>query len=267
MQFILQKESEFEDGDIFNLRVLLKGQKFQHSFTTEGIDFFEGAAKESEKLKEAIPVGSLDFVGTYLKYVYGIDNMNPIEVPKVLCREDFLRRMYSIIPLKELLTKKGFFFTKYASALKYFSHTGLVEQLSAGYGEYNNFLKEGYYVFSEVVDIMAEYRVFVLNDEIKAIQFYDGDPLVMPSSEELKQLQKMVMMYQMDNTRPMAYSLDVAILRENTAKGRGLAILECHPFACLGLYGFYSSSLPYCYRNGLDWYIKHNTPVVPLKII
>ena len=117
------------------------------------------------------------------------------------------------------------------------------------------------YVFSEVKNILSEYRVFVYKDEIKGIQFYDGNPTVMPTPSEINKIQEMVLRYMLDNNRPGAYSLDVAIIETKNENKRDLMILECHPFTSLGLYGINGSFLPYAYREGLDWYIKHKTPL------
>lgn len=267
MQFILQSEKEFEDADIFSLRQILKKESFQHSFIQEEISFFdESFTKEKlEKMKEAVPVGSLDFVGKYLNRFHSISNMNPIEVPSPLRRQEFLQRKYAILDKKQLLLKEGYWFVKYASSLKYFSHIGFIDMLQGNMTKMGNneFLIDGYYVLSEVVKILAEYRVFVLNDKIMGIQFYDGDPLVVLLPEELNLLLKMVSYYQLDSSRPKAYSLDIAIKQDK--KSRSLMAIECHPFVSLGLYGFSNSSLPYYYRYGIDWYIQHNIPVTPFS--
>ena len=176
MFFILQKEKEhIEDLEVFVLNDILKRQKFlhQHAFMTlEEI-------KDNPKLsKEAVPIGSIDFVQQYLSTCHNIVQMNPIEVPNILRHDKFLKRKYSIIEKKEL-PKTGYFFTKYASSLKEFFHVGTPDMLQRDVAQF----PDGYYQLSEVVEILAEYRCFISQDEILGIQFYDGDCTILPSEK------------------------------------------------------------------------------------
>lgn len=170
MLFILQDDNDFSTSDIelLTLKQELKKQSFQHEYLTESIHFFDEGRFYPSKMdiKNAVPVGSIDFVKKYLKNIHNINAMNPIEVPNELRLDKFLNRKYSIINKEELLTKKGYWFTKYASELKYFSHIGLVEQLTYEDDSKEPFLKNGLYVFSEVKKIISEYRVFVVSDKI-----------------------------------------------------------------------------------------------------
>lgn len=263
MFFIIQKEDNYSDLDIdlITLKQELDKQKFQHEYIYEGIEFFneECSYPSRYNMKEAIPVGSIEFIKKYLGHIHGINQMNPIEVPDEMRLDKFLNRKYSIINKQELLLKEGFYFTKYASELKYFSHTGLVEQLTYEDKGKEPFLKDGLYVFSEIKEILAEYRVFILEDKIKGIQFYDGDPTIMPTPSEIDKIKEMVLRYTLNNKRPRAYSLDIAVIKTNQALGRDIMVVECHPFCSLGLYGLVGSFLPYAYREGLDWYINYNS--------
>lgn len=83
----------------------------------------------------------------------------------------------------------------------------------------------------------------------------------MPTPKEISKIKEMVLRYTLNNQRPMAYSLDIAIIETKTEEGRDLMIIECHPFTSLGLYGLVGSFLPYAYKNGVDWYIRYNTPI------
>ena len=60
-----------------------------------------------------------------------------------------------------------------------------------------------------------------------------------------------------DQDRPKAYTMDIAVIRD-----RGTAILEVHPWVSVGLYGYmFGGSLPYCYRDGFEYYIKTNKEI------
>lgn len=202
---------------------------------------------------DIIPVGDLDFIKNFLLKVYNINNMNPIEVPLVLRKKEFLKRDYKILD-KNDLPKNGYYFTKYVSKLKIFSHTGMIESLQYTNNNKNEFLKDGLYQVSEVVDIISEYRIFVHNDKIIGINYYDGNFTIMPNIEEIN---NMINEYKKDIDRPKAYTIDIAIIKD-----RGTAILEIHPFVSVGLYGYmFSESLLYCYRDGFEYYKKINKKI------
>ena len=255
MFFILQKEKEHIDNlEVFVLKELLDHQKFVHQYTTMSLE----EIKERSTLKEeAVPVGSIQFVQEYLSARHNMHHMNAIEVPSVLRHDKFLKRRYSLIEKSEL-PRTGYHFTKYASGLKDFYHVGTPDTLKRDVGTLN--LKDGIYQVSEVVEILSEYRCFISQDEILGIQFYNGDCTVLPSAKDVELLKEMVIRYTVDKTRPLAYTLDVAMIKD-----RGLAVIECHPHTSVGLYGLYGNFLPYCYKFGFEWYVKHNTPIQPFS--
>lgn len=256
MQFFLQKLTDGSlDIDVRILQDELKKQRFFHEYDTFNMDNLVHRLENCEKtkMKEVIPVGDLDFVGLFLKEVHGIENMNPIEVPDVLRQDKFLKRKYSIVGLDEL-PKEGMFFTKYVSKLKQFSHTGMIETLQYQDVGKEPFLKPGLYQVSEVVDILVEYRCFIHNDKLIAMNYYDGDCTVFP---DVKELRSMICTYMLDKNRPKAYTMDIAVI-----KNRGTAILEVHPWVSVGLYSYmFGSDLPYCYRDGFLYYIENNQEI------
>lgn len=270
MFFILQKNDNFKTLDI-ELEVLkqeLNKQRFCHEYTIESIDSFDEIKNNSSfDIKKAIPVGSIDFVARYLQKVHNITHMSPIEVPNILRTDEFLGRKYSIVESNQI-PQTGYFFIKDVSELKVFTYIGDMTNFHFEMFEekvnslFNCELKlnpNHLFQVSEVVKILSEYRVFVFNDNIERIQFYDGVSTVMPTPEEIKKLQKMVLKYMLDNSRPKAYALDIAIIEKE--QGRDLIVLESCPFISLGTYGFVGSNLPYMYQAGLDWYITCNESV------
>lgn len=254
MRFVLQKQKNKPiDIDTRILLDELDKQKYIHTYETVS----ECDWAKREKWKDVIPVGDLDFVGSFLRDVHGVQNMNPIEVPEVLRQDRFLKRKYAIVDLADL-PKSGMYFTKYVSKLKVFSHVGPIETLQYTDEGKEPFLKPGLYQVSEVVDILAEYRCFVHDDKLIAINYYDGDCRVFP---DVKEIERMVGMYMLDKDRPRAYTMDIAVIRD-----RGTAILEVHPWVSVGLYGYmFGSDLPYCYRDGLQYYIEKNKKVEKYK--
>ena len=264
MFFILQKENKQLDLDI-DILTLKQQLGKQHEYTFYNLNDFQEECKYPNYIKEGIPVGSIEFVEKYLKIVHNIDSMNPIEIPSILRDKKYLCRDYSIVKAEDI-PRIGNYFIKDVSKLKEFSYNGKMEYLF--YDEIFDEKKPGdlrvrlnkdhLYQVSSCLDILAEYRVFVSDDKIKGIQFYDGNPLIMPTPTELDKLKEIVLKYILDKDRPKSYSLDIAIIKSNNEFKRDLAILEIHPFACLGLYGITGSFLPYAYRDGLDYYININ---------
>lgn len=251
MLFLLQTGYKELDIDMFILKEELSRQIYIHD--SLDITFEDLMSNLNVYNKEAIPVGTLDFVGIWLKEKFNIHNMNPIEVPDELRKERYLKRKYSIIK-KEDLPKSGYYFTKYVSKLKEFTHIGQIETLQYTDINKESFLKDGFYQVSEVVDILAEYRVFVQNDEVKYIAWYDGKPVV---QLDMNLLLEMIGVYSLSNSRPNSYTMDIAVIKD-----RGTAILEVHPWVSVGLYGYmFGSYLPYAYRDGLDYYKDINKEI------
>lgn len=243
MKFLLQKEGDtITDIDVFNLRHVLDRHPFQYTYSFASLN---DVAEARDDYSGTIPVGTLEFIGAWLKKYHGVDAMHPIEVPDVLKKEKYLKREYVIIE-KDYLPESGHYFLKYVSRLKVFSYTGDV-----GAVEKEGFaLPNGLYQLSEAVDFVSEYRVIVLEDEIMAIQHYDGDPTVFPDVDLIKE---MVLQLMRDHGKPLAYTMDIGIIRS-----RGTAIIEMHPAVSFGTYGYSGSDLPYIYKLGLDYYIHIN---------
>lgn len=247
MKFLLQKEDSGLDIDVHILKDNLDRQKYLHSYEYRNRKEMSSYSEN----KYVVPVGDLDFMGAYLRNCYGITQMNPIEVPEILRQPSFLKRDYSIVDRSDL-PKEGTYFVKYVSKLKEFSYSGMIERLQDVKVGEQFFLKEGLYQVSEVVEILSEYRCFVHEDRLVAIHHYDGNFRIFP---DISLIISAVQTYIRDDTRPKAYTMDVAVIKD-----RGTAILEIHPWVSVGLYGYdFDNSLPYCYRDGLQWYIEQNT--------
>lgn len=152
------------------IKNLLEATSKIHDVIYAKYDDMDKILKNSKlPLKDITPISSIMFVEKFLKEVHGIDCMNPIEIPPVLRKKKYLKRRYAMLNKSNLPTS-GYYFLKYASKLKDFTYSGLIDFLpkeDLGNGE--PYLKDGKYVISEVVDILSEYRCFVLQDKIEAI--------------------------------------------------------------------------------------------------
>lgn len=253
MHFIIQTENDMiNDVEEFTLTQILDRQSSMHSYSMVNaedlIDFIEQTS--SINFKEAIPVGDIKFVKEYLNIVHEICDIIPIEVPEELRVNKYLKRRYAVLEREEI-PKKGDYFLKTAFKLKDFTYVGEISNLFE-YENSGDFLKEGLYVLSERVNILSEYRCFVLNDIIKGIQFYSGDCTIMPTPDDVALIKEMVMKYSKNPNRPKAYTLDVGIIKD-----KGVAVLECHTHSSVGLYGYNDESLPYHYKFGFEWYLNN----------
>lgn len=268
MLFLLQKEERYKDLDfeIMFLKDKLDHNKYVHEYRYDTIESFDENVMWPKiiNIKEAVPVGSIDFVGKYLKTIHGIENMNPIEIPECLRTGEFLKRKYSIIHANEI-PQAGEYFLKDVSQLKKFHYSGELSYIfhdkicDLGNNEQSDIHldKSHLYQLSEKIDILSEYRVYFINGELQTISHYNGDPWLMP---ELNLIKKANLIYSIQKDYPKSYTMDVAITPAGTC------LLEIHPFACIGLYSsLWGDNLMWAYRDGIDYYINHNTLIYKEK--
>lgn len=273
MHFILQKNTKTNRLDIetYILEEELISQKFLHSYeimTYEELLLLENVDQnKKDMIKTSIPVGTIEFVQEFLEIFYGINHMFPIEIPKEWRTREFLMRDYQITTYDKI-PKNGMYFIKDVSKLKQFSYNGEMSYFMQEYdnndNEQNNKIaiklnKNHLFEVSQIIDIVSEYRVMVDCNKIVGIQFYDGNPLIVPNENHLKKLQKAVNLYSLNKTCPRAYAMDIAIFKENNKLE--MAIIEMCPFVSLGTYGFVGTQLPFMYANGFQWYIENNQPI------
>ena len=227
--FILQKDFISTDSDIeiMILKDLLKRERFLYDYIELTKDELSDY-KDSEK----IPVGTIDFVETYLKNtVKGFYRENPIE----------------IVEYKDIPTR-GKYFIKDVSQLKKFGSVMLNEY---DYMEINELCdKTHLFQVSSVYDIKAEYRVYVVAGELQQISLYNGYATELP---DIKLIEKAVNLILYNEKWLKSFTLDVMV-----GKG-GTAIIEVHNFTSVGLYTtLWGTDLLYAYRDGIDYLVNDN---------
>lgn len=262
MLFLLQKENSDDKTLDIEMRIIeeiLNHQKYIHSYIFLSINDFKYKKDYPEEYKTAIPIGTIEFVSLWLKIFYNIDNINPIEIPYFLRTEEFLKRDYHIVSADKI-PNKGTFFIKDASKLKQFSYSGEMAYFMREdiFGEpktkfdsslYLN--KDHLYQVSEVVNILSEYRVYIINGKIQAISNYNGNPCVFP---DINIIDKANLIYSTKKDYPKSYTMDIMVTN------RGTSIIEIHPFLACGLYTtLWGDNLIYAYRDGIDYVVNHNT--------
>ena len=275
MFFLIQNDKIGTDN-VQNAIVLevLRQYKYDHGFeyfSTE--DFYkEVPSKEmfmstrvlktkddfDEKYHNAIPFGTVRFIEQYLQIFKGIERDNAIEVPRILRTDEFLKRKYSIVR-RECIPREGYCFLKDATQQKIFSCKGNLEyclsdeMFQEKTSEHDSSIRlDATHLFqvSEVVNVLSEYRVYVLNKEINSVCIFAGNPLLFPDAELI---QKAVDLINMQEDSPASYSLDLMVTP------KGTAITEVHNFLGVGLYTVdWDEELLYAYKQGMDYVQKHN---------
>lgn len=174
MYFFFQSDKFTIDKEILDLKYLLDnfGNKYTHEY-----DYISEKDMKVAKFGQGIniPVGTIGFVGSFLKNVKGSSYMKPLEIPNFLQKKEYLKRDYSICKFKDL-PKTGSYFVKDASFLKNWeAKVFLMPLLSDTIPKMQEDWEEHEYVCSEVLDIIySEYRVLVNEDNIVGVQYYSG---------------------------------------------------------------------------------------------
>lgn len=169
--------------------------------------------------QESVPVGSVEFVIEFMKQCYGINNVEPLNIPQELIV--FANRNIQYIKnteFKEKLDSNKEYFIKSATKIKGFTDRIIPR---------NKTVPDDTYMVSDIIDIDSEWRCFVKNGELLDIKCYSGNPFILPS---IPVIEEMIKAYK---SCPPAYTLDVCI----ESNGR-TSIIECHNFFSCGLYGF-----------------------------
>lgn len=265
MFFLLQKEDKYNNLDLetFIVKDILEHNKFMDEYIFYSKDDFviDEPCEYPEYIKQAIPVGTIDFVEAWLYRFHKIDCINPIEIPPCLRKEEFLKREYRIVR-KENLPTAGRIFFKDASRLKVFSgeincETFFTDDLwKPKQNDFDTTLHldpEHLFQVSEIVNIGSEYRIYIQDNIIQAIANYNGNPCLLP---DVKLLQKMINIYSMRYDCPKAYTMDIAVNEKETF------LLEIHPWIAVGLYNsLWSRNLLYAYRDGIQYVLDFNTKI------
>jgi len=260
MDFVLQDMAEGKDlsSEILNVREKLENLKHTYGaarpFVFAKKDELEDLYASGQITKRTTPIGTIEFVSEFLRVVFKMTYPAPLEIPEALRLPHLLLRDYDIVPYDKI-PKVGRYFVKNVSTPKAFCFCGDMEAM---FKEKENFLdKSALYQVSSILNLQAEYRVFVSRDKVRSIQFYDGDPLIMPTQAEIKKIREAVLRFSLISDRPKAYTIDVGIVKTDNEVGRGLVLIECHPFSSVGTYGFDGPFMLMVYQDGFEWLVRN----------
>lgn len=191
-----------------------------------------------------IPIGTISFVNTWLTK-YHNTTMFSLEVPKCLQSECFLGRSYEILKKSEL-PKTGRYFIKNLDQLKSGTFVGDMYRWWLTYS--NDYEENSSFVISSEIEILSEWRVYVVRGEILNISNYDGNPTIFP---DMNLIQRAKQLCDTSTYTPKSYTLDVVVTPTGTV------VLEVHPFSCIGLYStLWDDKLLDGYEDGIKFYTE-----------
>lgn len=252
--YLLQSETDDLNLELSIVHDLLKRTKYINSY--ESLSIEQLTADNSDKV--IIPIGNIPFVEKWLQLNKGITKENPLEVPKYLRLPELLNREYNIVKAKDL-PRTGKWFIKDADTLKAWAYAGDMETfeldkaLQEKKNEFDFSLKinpETNCVLSEYLDILSEYRVYVVDNTIVDISYYNGNPLVFPDVKVINQANNLI---RLNEKWLKSYTIDVMVT------SRGTSIIEVHNFTSVGLYStLWNDDLLYAYRQGIDYLLNDN---------
>lgn len=237
MKFLIQKiNNEVTLDFCFELLRALEYQKWR------GVDMDHSFAALEDPMEPGfIPVGTIEFVHEYLRKAYGFtEEIKPINVPSCLIKEnqdewDYIGFM--VKGTREVLKSHGIFVGDQNRRYYLKSMARLKDPINGLYtvAQLRDLIKDDGTVYQvrKEYDILSEWRGFVYQDELLAVQPYSGDPLVFPDGNRIKNL---LSHYRaLSGFRlPPAFTIDFAI----TAQMEGTILMEVHEFFSCGLYGF-----------------------------
>ena len=176
-------------------------------------------------LKSCIPIGSIEFVESVAGFAHNLPQFSPLLIPqKVSANPEWVGRRVAV---EEGIGKAGEVFERFGTDRLFMkSASRLKADFTDIYRRTDRLPQtDDAIFFSECVDFVSEWRVFVFRSKIIDLRNYAGDSWIMPDKETVL---SMVSAIGMSNP---AYTLDVGV-----AGGKTL-VVEVHNFVSCGLYG------------------------------
>ena len=249
MDYIIQRYSDSLEFERYTIENILTKAPYKYSALVKSASYAELTA---ELVQDTIPIGTLEYVRkALLLQGYSENVLSPIEIPHFLQKPMYLKRKYKIDSYK-YLPKNGLWFIKDATALKSSCARVIPAKDIPDWVEEYTTIEEAQthkFVVSEPVQIDAEYRVLVCRGVVQGVQYYNGDPLLFPDANLIKNaVYAMSTRLQLGRKVPKSYTIDVGVNKEI-----GTFLIEIHNFVACGTYNFESNSLPQMYIDGIEY--------------
>ena len=247
-RFILQKDLEAQP-EIDIIRSVVQQYDISQKNILQPLSHkvFKEYLNSSKDFTNVIPIGTIPFINSWLEKYYN-KTMFAMEIPRCLWHSRFLHRTYGIVT-KSGLPKFNRYFVKNLNHLKSGTFVGdMVKWWSSYSYDYED---TDFFVLSSELDILSEWRVYVIRKELVNMCHYDGDPLTFPNTTIIQQA---INICNEDKYVPNSYTLDVAVTTSGTC------LLEIHPFTSIGLYTtLWDERLLDAYEDGINFYVNNNS--------
>lgn len=244
--FIIQNDSDARpEVDIITSTAFQYGMFHPNRLQFLRYSTFKDMLDDGGNYVDIIPIGTIPFINSWLTKYYN-KTMFPIEVPKCLQSQKFLGRAYDIVS-KDSIPKHGNYFVKGINQLK--SGTFVGDMVRWWTVHSHDYEPNDLFILSNELNMLSEWRVYVVRGELLNISQYDGDPSIFP---DINIIREAVHLCNNDNYVPKSYTLDVAVTPQGTV------VLEVHPFTSVGLYTtLWDERLFDAYEDGINFY-KNN---------
>ena len=181
---------------------------------------------------EDIPIGSIEFVETFLSSRYGIDHLTPIFIPPQIQPKRKTSIVTGSAGVQAFMRQNGLDMVFVKSAARVKGDTCSIIQM-------------------EDIDLLG--RIFVKRGRVVGVRNYGGDEWVVPDRTTVL---SMVNAYHV--VSPFSYTLDVAAI-QNSNGTVYTDIVEVHNFISCGLYGFDTANdLLTMLIDGIHWEIRQH---------
>lgn len=201
-------------------------------------------------LDNYIPIGSVEYVSSFIKEWNKVNYIKPINIPKSLHQsytkgiKDYLKRdvYYNEYIISPHRFPNENYFIKDNSKIKGVSEFRRENDIK-------NFIlgnKLSEFIISENIEIESEWRAFIYNSQLLDIKNYSGEFDVFPDIELVRNAIKDY------KDSPPAYTMDFGINKHD-----GTFLIECHNFFSCGLYGFADyKNLPQMFIKAYKWQLE-----------
>lgn len=135
-----------------------------------------------------------------LAFAIGVYEMNPfpfINYPKQLTK--YLHRTIDIVEKQDIPDNYSFF-------IKPMYDKEFLGRVAYAFKDLIGIKFNPYYICTQILNIISEYRGYVINGQLIGIKHYKGSPFVVPFEEVINQ------MLQEYSDAPNAYALDIGVL-------------------------------------------------------
>lgn len=175
----------------------------------------------NEYRQPPLVVGTIEETEKYLKMSKVVVPL-PLHIPPAL--EGHAHRNIQHLTLGEAKNLKPPYFIK-TQDLKVFP-SGVYRGIVSFNEMFGQYPEDTRVIISDVIDMVSEYRVFVLDNVPIGVRHYIGDPMIFPSAQTIR------LMIKDFRFSPRAYTLDVAVTPEGHT-----VLIECNDGWSVGSYG------------------------------